>query len=339
MKFCNEAVLYVLASLVVGPPPVVAVQGTRTIQGVDTLTRERQRADRYSEELSKGWRHFHGGRSDQARTVFEGVLESRNATAAGRVQALYGLGLCHKFRRPVSRPDAARESFQRIVEEFPESSVVPWALLELGILARKKWADLDHQGSGHENDEARGYFLRILKDFPDSLAIHEAAVRLASSWFFEVRPEVSRRGVEILEEHLRRYPDNPLASTMHYRIAFWYLSVAQNYPKGVPHLVRQGEMKLCDPFRWGQNYWQVAQFLRFGLKRPEEAVLWYEKVIAEAPGTAMVLSARKELAQLREGMEAVPADAAQVLREMGPEKSAQSLTRRSEGTMTGESLD
>ena len=60
-------------------------------------------------------------------------------------------------------------------------------------------------------------------------------------------------------------------------------------------------MKLCDPFRWGQNYWQVAQFLRFGLKRPEEAVLWYEKVIAEAPGTAMVLSARKELAQLREG--------------------------------------
>ena len=337
--FIPGAALFVLGLLAVEPLPVPAAGEAIPIQGVDVLTRERQGAGRYSESLTEGWRHFHGGRSDQGRTIFENVLESGDATPADRIQALYGIGLCDKFRRPVSRPEAARESFQAIVDEFPKSTVVPWALLELGILERKKWADLDHRGSGHENDLAREYFRRILQDYPQSLATHEAAVRLASSWFFEVQPEASIRGVQILEEHLRRHPDNPLASTMHYRIAFWYLSVVQDYPKGVPHFVRQGEMKLCDPFRWGQNYWQIAQFLNDGLNLPEEAVPWYEKVIAEAPGTAMVLSARKDLAHLRRKMAEFPADPAQVLQETGPEKSEPTPSRHTRGRVSGETVD
>ena len=202
------AVVFVLGLLAVVPIPLLAVGKPIPIQGVDVLTRERLGAGRYNQPLTEGWRHFHGGRSDLGRTIFEEVLEGGNATPADRLQALYGLGLCDKFRRPVFRPEAARESFRAIVEEFPESTVVPWALLELGILERKKWVDLDHRGSGHENDLAREYFRRILDDFPQSLATHEAAVRLASAWFFEIRPEVSILGVEILEEHLRRHPDD-----------------------------------------------------------------------------------------------------------------------------------
>ena len=337
--FLPGAALFVLGLLTVGPLPVHPLEEPIPIQGVDTLTRERQGAGRCSEPLAEGWRQFHSGRSDQGRTIFEEVLARGDATPADRVQALYGQGLCDKFRRPVPRPEAARESFRAIVDEFPEGTLVPWALLELGILERKKWADLDHRGSGHENDPAREYFRRILQDYPQSLATHEAAVRLASSWFFEVQPEVSIRGVQILEEHLRRHPDNPLASTMHYRIAFWYLSVAQDYPKGVPHLVRQGEMKLCDPFRWGQNYWQIAQFLNEGLNLPEEAVPWYGKVIAEAPGTAMVLSARKRLAQLRRKLAAVPADAVPIAEEAGPEKLEQTPFGQTRGRVSGETVD
>ena len=306
--------------------PNIRAEGPSIIQGVDTLTCERQPAGHYSEAKHEGWRHFHGGRSDLALAVLEGVLESIDGDPADRVQALYGRGLSHKFRRPVASPDTARESFLRITKEFPESSVAPWALLELGILARTKWADLDHEGGGGENDEARRYFRLIFDEHPQILAIHEAAVRLASSRFSQIQPDLSMRGVEILEEHLRRFLDNPLASTMNYRLAFWYLSVAQDYPKGALHLVTQGEMNLSNQFGWGQNYWQVAQFLRFGLKKPEEAILWYEKVIAEAPGTAMVLSSRHELAQLRREMEQIHGGArsngAQSSEEMGSSKPA-----------------
>ena len=45
---------------------------------------------------------------------------------------------------------------------------------------------------------------------------------MSSSYFFEVESRFADKGVELLERHLERYPDNPLASVMHMRLNIWY---------------------------------------------------------------------------------------------------------------------
>ena len=263
--------------------------------GVEYLMSEEQGAEVYSQELEEAWLHFRRDDPASALKVFEEVASASDAPATDRMQALFGMGLSYEFMPPEPKAQEAKRAFQAIIEEFPDSTLVPWALLEMGKLSFRKTANLDYWNNAIDNEEARTYFRRILTDYPDSVAIHEAAVRLANTYFFEVdRPE-SDRALEILQDHLELHPDNPLAPGMHLLLTIWYSNIAQDYEAAAPHAIRLGELQQSNPYRWSEVYWRVATIFHLGLGDLEEAAHWYGKLIEVTPDARQAFQAEREL--------------------------------------------
>lgn len=278
--------------------PILSASSDAGHRDVRFLTREEQSGDRYSAQLAEAWELFKREGASKAATAFKKIYEAADAAPADRVQALFGRGLSHEYTLPFPRPQAAREAFQSLVNEFPENSLVPWSLIELGKLAFKKTANLDYWNNRNDFSEARAYFRRVIDDYPNSVALHEAVIRLSNTYCFEVEPPLADRGIEILEEHLAKYPDNPLAAGMYVLVSFWLMSVRQDYERAIPYLERLGEIRQGNPYRWSEGYWRVATVWDVGLRRPERAVPWYRKIIEVTPKSRHVLPAKQRLREL-----------------------------------------
>ena len=279
-------------------PPILAASNDAAHRDVRFLTKEEQSGDRYSAQLGDAWELFKREAPGRAATAFEKIYEAADAAPADRVQALFGLGLSHEYTLPFPRPQAAREAFQSLVREFPENSLVPWSLIELGKLAFKKTANLDYWNNRNDFSEARAYFRRVIDDYPNSVALHEAVIRLANTYCFEVEPPLADRGIEILEEHLAKYPDNPLAAGMYVQVSFWLISIKQDYERAIPYLEGLGEIRQGNPYRWSEGYWRVATVWDVGLRRPDRAIPWYRKIIEITPKSRHVLPAKLRLREI-----------------------------------------
>ena len=262
------------------------------------LTRDRTSAGRYGESLREAWGSFKASDCRAAAREFEAVLGQSDRLDADTVQALFGAGLSYRYMRPFSDVVKAKSAFTRIISEFSEHPVVPWSYLELGKIARKKSADLDFRDQSEENAESRRIFRHILDHYPDSPAVHEAAIRLASTYFFESLQVEGHRGVDILEEHLAKYPENPLEPVMLLRLQLWIFEIQQDYEKSVKYASRLGEMRMSDPQRWGRHFFHIAQTYRLGLNQPERAQRWYREIIEVTPKGRHTLSAKKIINKL-----------------------------------------
>lgn len=260
------------------------------------LGKERQPADRFSRELSAAWQFLDGLKFEDAASEFEKVLNAEAAGPRDRVQALYGLALCHKYKPAGPDTAVSRSYFERIVREYPDNATAAWALMELGMLEDVESAD--------GRVRARTYYERVLGSYPDSVAVHEVVLRLADTYLrFELDEDLIDRGLAVLEDHIRRYPDNPLVGTMHYRLAYFYYACLQDYERSLPHAVILGELRMEDPFRRPADNWQTAMnFLRLG--RVAEALPWFERIIRENPGSRQVLSARQMVRTIEDYLQA-----------------------------------
>lgn len=279
-----------------GAPPETAAPGD-----ISGLTGDRTSAGRYGESLREAWETFQSSDCKTAASLFAAVLEQDDGTDLDTVQALFGLGLSYRHMRPFAAPEKAHAMFSRIVDEYSEHPAAPWAYLELGKIHRRKSADLDYRDLSRENAESRRIFRHILDKYPDSAAVHEAAIRLASTYFFESLQPEAHRGVEILEEHLAKYPGNPLEPVMLLRMQLWVFEIVQDYEKSARYASRLGEMRMSDPQRWGRHFFHIAQTYRLGLNQPEEAARWYRELIEVTPNSRHVLSAKKILESMEEG--------------------------------------
>ena len=250
------------------------------------LTSERQHAEKYADDLKKAWRAFDISDTDRAEKIFKKVLNAKDAAEVERVQALFGLGTNYQFAVPKEKPDKARECFQRILDEYPDNSIAVWSLLKMGVL--------EGTDSAEARERGRQYYNNVLQRHPGSLAIHEAALRLAGGYFYELEPEMAAKGIQTLEEHMEKYPDNPLASVMLFRLQFWYAEVNRDYDKSVEYGLELGEFMMADPQRWGIQLWSLAQMMRIRQNRPVESLKWYKKIVEVCHDYPfMVLSAKE----------------------------------------------
>ena len=298
-KLTGYLTILVFATLVTGWQPIHA-----ETSGVEYLMSEEQEAEVYSEDLEEAWQHFRRDDPASALKIFRLVARASDAKATDRLQALFRMGLSYEFMPPEPQVQDAKRTFQAIIDEYPDNSLVPWALLEMGKLTFRKTANLDYWNNAIDNEEARIYFRRILTDYPDSVAIHEAAVRLANTYFFEVdRPE-SDQALEILKDHLEAHPNNPLAAGMHLLLTIWYSNIRQDYRAAAPHAIKLGELQQSNPYRWSEVYWRVATIFHKGLGDLEEATHWYRKLIEVTPDARQALQAQKELEKIEQKISA-----------------------------------
>ena len=253
-----------------------------------TLLRPRREAKVFRAELEKAWDAYGRSHPEMAEPWFRRVVEADAPPPEELCEALFGLAWCHAFRRPLPDNRKAVELFTRVARKYPADPLAPWALIELGNLRVAKGQS--KQGEG------RKFYREVLERHPDSPAVHEAALRLANSLLYELTEPEMREGATILERHLVRHPDNPLAVIMHFRLDYYYGDIRLDYAACLPHAIRVAEMKLSDPFRWSRQYWHVAEILRLRLGRPAEAAAWYRRIVEECPTSMQALAAAQHLA-------------------------------------------
>jgi tetratricopeptide (TPR) repeat protein len=269
-------------------------QKALTTSDVEVLSRERQSGDKFSEDLRKAWEAYGVGNSNLASSYFQKVFDVEQSNDSERVQALYGLAVNAAYGTP-ERPKKAKKYFKQIAEQYPQNTVAAWALLKLG--------QLEGTDTSQQRQIAREYYRRLLEQYPDSLAIHESVVRLAGTYFHELDPNLTEIGTEILEKHLEKYPDNPLASIMRFRLFYWYAEVEKDYDRAIKHGAKLGEMKMANSDRWGQQYWSVAQIYLYKLNEPQEALKWYKKIVDERSRDLFVFPAKQKIKQITEQLE------------------------------------
>jgi tetratricopeptide (TPR) repeat protein len=250
----------------------------------------RREAKVFYADLSAAWRAYGRSNLEAAEPLFRRVAEAPAPPAGELCEALFGLGWCHAFRRPLPDVAGAVEIFTRVAREFSADPLAPWALIELGNLRVKK---------GHPRQEAgRKHYREVMEKYPESPAVHEAVLRLANSLFYEMTDPEMNEGAAVLERHLVLHPENPVAVIMHFRLDYYYGDIRLDYAACLPHAIRVADMKLSDPFRWSRQYWHVAEILRLRLGRPQEAARWYRKIVDECPTSMQALASAEILASI-----------------------------------------
>lgn len=248
-------------------------------------------AGHFSRQLEEAWKLSRLGNSPAAEKKFMNVIESSDSAPRQKIQALFGLGNLCQFLSP-SQPREAERYFARIVTDFPQSEVVPWAMLRI--------AQLQDQAGPESIDKSRSLYRDILSGYPDSGACDEAALSLAGSYFRETNPEIVRVGVETLETYLARNPDNPLVTSMLFRLSYWYQEVERDYKAALPYAARLGEMKTCNPKRWAMVYWGLGQMWSLRFEDDAKALFWYEKILEECPRDYLTYPAQKKVLQMQQ---------------------------------------
>lgn len=293
---CLLAAALGLCCLVVGSPLATGASWspeTPSRQGdVDYLTQERRSGIVYSDRLREGWEKYHHTEFVAAAAIFESVIEAPDAAEADVVQAHYGAAMSFSFQVPFADTENARRHFLTLVDDYAEYPAAAWALLEL--------ARMESYSSDEGRIRIRAYLQRMFEHYPESIAVHEAAIRLASSYFYETNPELTAHGVAILEDHLELHPENPLASIMHFRLGYWYTEAMHAHDRALPHSLRLGHLRMADPFRWSRHFWHIAQLFRLKFNDPESAWFWLEMIVEEAPQSEHTYTARMLLRE-REG--------------------------------------
>lgn len=251
--------------------------------------------DNYSKSLSEAWKLSRVGNAPKATELFEEVLESAGACERQKVQALFGLGNVYQFSSP-SRPVEAENNFIEIINGFPNSEVVPWAMLRVGQLQ-----DLHDERTRRK---AREVYQSILTEYSDSPACDEAALELAGTYFAENDPEIVNLGLETLENYLAEHPDNKLVTSMLFRLSYWYQEVERDYEKALPHSIRLGELKTCNPKRWAMVYWGLGQMYSIEFGEYEKALKWYDRILIDCPRDLLTYPARKKAEKMQEKLRA-----------------------------------
>ncbi len=247
------------------------------------------------DQLASAWQAFNRGQLPEARQTFTRVLAATSDQPELRVQAQFGLGLSLAHDRRAETRAQAVPVLQLIAQDFPDSPIAPWSILEIGIAQSHLSERLDLNYPADFNVAARASFETVLARYPDSPAAAEAHLRLAHTWAMQVKgPEVDRQ-INRLADFVTTHPDSPLNTAINTYLGVWYSIPKQDFARAIPFLSAAAEEGLADPFRQSQYDWSVAILYERGLGDLKSARHWYARLIDEAPTSRHAPPARIKL--------------------------------------------
>jgi tetratricopeptide (TPR) repeat protein len=239
--------------------------------------------------LRTAWKSFSMMDTDGAANLFVDLATDEETKTADKQQALYGLIVCYEHGIPDPDFVKAMQYAEEFMEEYSDSDLAPWVMLEKGHI---------YQETGRP-EKAREVYKKILDKYDNSHAIHETALALANSYFYEMDEDVAGNGIDVLKQHLKEYPDNKLKRIMLFRLSYRLAETELKYEKALTYAERLGELKMCDPFRWGMQFWLLGQIYNLELGNVDKAVYWYQKIIDECEYDQRVFSAKQMINRLK----------------------------------------
>lgn len=214
-----------------------------------------------------------------------------------RVRYEYALALWHQTPPNAGKVAEAEKVFRGLTEAAPESVIGKMSRLNLSRIAVLR----DFPGDAQRIEEGRRLLEPLLEGDPANRLTHEAALRYAEAHGMEVENEASiRKGVEFLEDWLRRFPDNPFASA-----AWQFLSDQYQFSLKQPvdaHRSLRNAYKLgfVNPSAAGRYLWKLARLSSENMDRPDYTVEYLKAIIRETPTSGRVWEARRWLMRIKE---------------------------------------
>lgn len=156
-----EAKTNVSVPIVTAPAPAES-QAAKPVQvkKQDTVPASADEKQQYQQ----AYEALRNGHTAQAITDFKALL-SKNPNSDYANNAQYWLGEAYRVNQDV---DSARSAFNGVIQNYPDSSKVPDALLKLGYIEVEQKNPV----------KAREYLTRVTVDFPSSTAARLAAKKL-----------------------------------------------------------------------------------------------------------------------------------------------------------------
>jgi tol-pal system protein YbgF len=140
--------------------PQVAVAPTPVVAASSAMAQGSEK-ERYQQAFDT----LRNGHNQQAVKMFESLLVDYPAGEFAD-NAQYWLGEAYKINRDY---DKARGAFNKVVNQYSNSSKVPDALLKLGLI----------ESELQNNAKARDYLTRVVSNYPGTTAAHLASKKLA----------------------------------------------------------------------------------------------------------------------------------------------------------------
>jgi tol-pal system protein YbgF len=146
--------------------PQAAPPATPTAKPVSAAPQpEVQASGSEKQAYQQAYSFLRSGKTDQSIEQFKNYL-SQYPTGGYADLATYWLGEAYRVKPD---PNAARQTFNTVLEKYPNSTKVADTLLKLGYVEAEQ----------KNNDKAREYLNRVSTEFPNTAAAHAAAKKLA----------------------------------------------------------------------------------------------------------------------------------------------------------------
>lgn len=236
----------------------------------------------------QGWSALDRMDWSSASAYFHRAADLAESSPGSRAEALYGLGLSYAYANPPNVKEALA-AFGQIAKDFPSMDCAGWAALE-GVLLRGRTSDLDSVAEAEA-------MMEIARQHSGRAVAHEATLRAAMSLLEAGQGD---RGVTLLQDYLRQYPDNADAPLMRFLIAYWKMEIDENYEGALPILLELAEHGLAEPRRRAMVMWSIAQIYRLHENDPQAALLWYRRIVQEFPNEITTGDARRMISQLEQ---------------------------------------
>ncbi|MCS7048153.1 MAG: tetratricopeptide repeat protein [Verrucomicrobiae bacterium] len=238
-----------------------------------------------------GWDYYRLGDFSMAARMFE------REAARGDAGALYGLAATWHWRRPGEDLEKARQLYEQVLAQAPESDWAAWSAL---ALARMK-ATMP-PGKEPPVTEILAAYQRVVDRYPWHNAGEEAFLFIQATRLSQVETDAAAV-VQELERFLKERPQSKYRST-----AFGLLAYA-NEILGRPEqqlaaLLAQLEALETDPLNPTRDvsglYWQIAAVACFEVGDLRLAREIYQKFIHEYPTDSRVFFAKQQLKRIDE---------------------------------------
>ncbi|WP_198242980.1 tol-pal system protein YbgF [methane-oxidizing endosymbiont of Gigantopelta aegis] len=149
------------------PQNTIQHAGTEAVQSQQAETQAETSAPAQisdKDDYQKAYELLRNGHNSQAIKAFKAFIQQFPASEYAD-NAQYWLGEAYKVNQ---QPELAKAAFQKVIEQYPDSSKVPDALLKLGYIAIEQ----------NNLAKARDYLTRVKVDYPGTAAAHLAEKRL-----------------------------------------------------------------------------------------------------------------------------------------------------------------
>ncbi len=148
-----------------------------------------------------------------AAAGFQSIIDHVPGGDRVHVEALFGLASTLEWQRPGPNLDRARELYQKIITDYPQSEFVPWSALDL---ARMK-ANPDYNV---ESDRVKGVpaYQEVIDKYPGTMAADEALILQQTLRTASYDPTEMKDVITVLTRFVMAKPNSHFAATAWYII-------------------------------------------------------------------------------------------------------------------------